>query len=103
MDKMMSFEEERQYLAKKRILFALAKSLSIGGLCFSMSMFLTCIVFAYENLAMDPVMILKTWITFFVLTIYTFIRIWVGQGALRKRQVEGACALCGAVPMHVFN
>lgn len=78
MDKMMSFEEERQYLAKKRILFALAKSLSIGGLCFSMSMFLTCIVFAYENLTMDPVMILKMWITFFVLTIYTFIRIWVG-------------------------
>ena len=78
MNEMVSFEEERNNLKKRKIKYALTKSIVIGALCFSMSTIIVSIVFALCNIQLDPVMVLKMCITFSVLTIFTFFRIWVG-------------------------
>ena len=78
MNEMMSFEAERKNLEKRRIKYSLTKSIVTGALCFSMSTIMVSIVFAFCKITIDPIMILKMFITFSVLTVFTFFRVWVG-------------------------
>ncbi|MBO4864227.1 MAG: hypothetical protein J5517_07665 [Eubacterium sp.] len=60
-----------------RIKNAVTKSFSRVAICFSLSIIFVSIIFAFGNIFIDPVMMLKVWITFFLLGIFNVFRILV--------------------------
>ncbi len=70
-----SFINQKNQIEKNRIKNAILKSVSIAAISFSVGILFMSIALAFGNIYIAPIKILKVWMAFFLMGIFTFFRI----------------------------
>ena len=86
MEAQRSFREEKLQEERSRIQNAIIKSFSRGAICYSVGILFMFIIFAFADIPLEPVKMLKIWIGFFIMSIFSVFRVLLASSrwALRK-------------------